>query len=325
MPYLDLKVRYHLFALFMLCLLVLSGFVGCMPSHWPQSSQTLAPGDYERRLMDQGRNRSYLLHIPPKQGNEPLPVVVNFHGGGGNAWQHRKWTRMNAHADRNAYVVIYPNGTGRVPDKLLVWNAGHCCGYATLHGIDDVGFTFAAIEEASTLTSIDLSRIYLTGLSNGAMMVYRIAAEYPERIAAIAPIAGTMLVDAIQGRAPMPILHIHSLNDPRVPYEGRPGAHFRFPRVERTIDQWLRYNDCPVQADARRSMMRQSVRLGHHAKRLVYGPCRDGVEVRFWQLEGPGHVWPGGLPDYFPRLLGASTDVLNANELMWQFFSQYHR
>ena len=72
-----------------------------------------------------------------------MPVVLNFHGGGGNAAAHRDYVRMDPLADREGFIVVYPNGTGRLEEKLLTWNAGLCCGYAANEKVDDVGFVRA--------------------------------------------------------------------------------------------------------------------------------------------------------------------------------------
>ena len=63
----------------------------------------------------------------------------------------------------------------------------------------------------------------------------------------------------------------------------------------------------------------------HSAIRRVYRPCRDGAEVVLWQLSGPGHVWPGGVRDYNPQLLGTGSAVIDANAEMWKFFSRFRR
>src|SRR5205085_12472741 len=126
--------------------------------------------------------RSYVVHVPVAQG--ALPVVINLHGGGSNAESQQRYSGMDAVADREHFIVVYPNGTGR--GRFLVWNAGTCCGRAPMQHIDDVGFIRAVIGDLANRTPIDRHRIYATGLSNGSMMTYRLAAEAPDLVAAIA-------------------------------------------------------------------------------------------------------------------------------------------
>lgn len=44
-------------------------------------------------------------------------------------------------ADREGFVVVYPDGTGRGP--FLTWNAGTCCVGSVVRRVDDVGFALA--------------------------------------------------------------------------------------------------------------------------------------------------------------------------------------
>jgi polyhydroxybutyrate depolymerase len=291
-------------------------------------AQALEPGDHAFTLMHGGRERSYLLHLPPQaRAGRPLPAVLNFHGGGGNAKAHRDYVRMDALADREGFLVVYPNGSGGLRDTLLTWNAGSCCGFAALGHVDDVGFAGALLDDLARRTPLDVARVYATGLSNGAMMAYRLAAQLPERIAAVAPVAGAMVTREIyRGRA-VPVMHIHSSDDPRALYDGGLGPPFPMtrtrvlhPPVEEGIARWVRSDAC-----AAKPRLDPPIKdgKGHAATRIAYAPCRDGAEVVLWKLSGAGHVWPGGKPDYLPLLLGASTGVIDANAEMWRFFSRF--
>lgn len=148
----------------------------------------LAPGDHRVSLQHGGRSRSYIVHVPPAaRGGRPLPVVLNFHGGGGNAENQQKYSRMDPLADREGFLVVYPDGTGRRTDRLLTWNAGTCCAYSVLNRVDDVGFTLALLRDLDSRQAIEGGRVYATGLSNGAMMAWRLAVGASDRVAAIAP------------------------------------------------------------------------------------------------------------------------------------------
>jgi polyhydroxybutyrate depolymerase len=303
-----------------LALLILVGMV---------RAESLAPGDHRFSLAAGGRERSYLVHVPSAAPAAPA-VILNFHGGGGEAESHQKYVRMDALADREGFIAVYPFGTGRLKEKLLTWNAGSCCGSAARDKVDDVGFVRALLNDLAARTSYDRARVYATGLSNGAMMAYRLAAELPDRIAAIAPVAGGMVVQRFAPRRPIPIMHIHSVDDPRALYQGGLGPPFPFttsrvmhPAVEATISQWVEADGC---SKTPREIERREWRTGsavHTAARFVFSGCRDGVEVVLWKLTGAGHVWPGGTRDYLTRWLGPSTMVIDANEQMWHFFTRF--
>src|SRR5690242_15001787 len=125
-----------------------------------------------------GRTRSYLIHLPLNyQSNERLPMVLVLHGGGGNDKSNVEMTGFSDKADKEHFIVVYPNGTGRFENFLLTWNAGNCCGYALDNNIDDTGFLRTVIERMEKDFNIDANRIYATGISNGGMMSYRLGCE----------------------------------------------------------------------------------------------------------------------------------------------------
>lgn len=293
----------------------------------------LAPGDHRIALEHGGRQRSYIVHVPPAaRDGRPLPVILNFHGGGGNAEGQQKYARMDALADAAGFIAVYPNGTGRMSDRLLTWNAGTCCAYSVINRVDDVGFTVALLDDLEARQPVDRRRVYATGLSNGAMMAWRLAVEASDRIAAIAPVAGAKVLKAGRPARPVPVMHFHSVDDPRALYGGGLGPPFPMTSskvfhsaVEPTIREWAAIIGCPPEERVTAELAGQagSKEAGHTATRYVWAPCRDGAEVVLWKFTGTGHVWPGGLQDNLVRLLGPSTALVDANLEMWRFFQRF--
>jgi polyhydroxybutyrate depolymerase len=296
---------------------------------------SLAPGDHEFTLTHGALQRSYLVHVPPRtRDGRPSPVVINFHGGGGNAQVQKTYTRMDAAADRDGYVAVYPNGTGGIGGRLLTWNAGSCCGPAAANQADDVGFSLAVLDDLVKRTPVDRAHVYATGLSNGSMMAYRLAAEAPDRVAAVAGVAGAMTLPGFAPALPVPVMHIHSVDDGRALYDGGLGPAFPFTNtrvlhqpVETMLGQWRVLNACPSQAQVSGPIKGAAGAkdAAHTATRYDYAPCRGGSEVVLWKLTGAGHVWPGGVQGYLPLLLGAGTTVIDANAEMWRFFRRFSR
>ena len=321
-------------------LLALVLALGCTPS--PASQDDVdpppprrAPGNHEMSLRVGDRSRRYIVHVPP-QGSEgrALAVVLSFHGGGGTGRGMRDYARSDGLADREGFLVVYPDGTGRWGRRLLTWNAGTCCGYAHDNHVDDVAFVRALLDHLARRTPVDARRIYATGLSNGAMMAYRLAAEAGDRIAAIAPVAGGLVVDSIRSPRPVPILHIHSVDDPRALYGGGLGPPFPFtnarvmhPKVDSVIARWVAFDRCPppaIPAVGETLHGRPgSATAAHTATPYSYGPCADGSEVVLWKLTGAGHVWPGGNVQPWQEYVGPATDVIDANAEMWRFFQRF--
>jgi polyhydroxybutyrate depolymerase len=282
----------------------------------------LAVGDHRRELRHGGRVRSLLVHVPPAARNgRPLPVLLSFHGGLGNAEQHRRGTGIEALADREGFVVVYPDGTGR--GGMFTWNAGTCCGASETEDVDDVGFTLALLDDLGRRLPLDRRRIYATGFSNGGMMAHRLAAEAATRIAAIAPVAGGLVLQRFAPARPVPVLHIHSVDDPRALYHGGfgpplpNGYRVRHPEVEGVMARWAAADGCdatPVAAAQR------SAPNGDTATRLAWTGCAPRVEVGLWRLTGAGHVWPGA-----PAWRGEGSEVIDANAEIWRFVSRFRR
>src|SRR5574337_838800 len=98
----------------------------------PTASPGLPAGATTRRLTHDGRERSYIVYVPASlDWSKPVPLVFVFHGGTGNAESILHMSGFNKVADQNGFLVVYPNGTGRLSsDLLLTWNGGTCCGFA---------------------------------------------------------------------------------------------------------------------------------------------------------------------------------------------------
>jgi polyhydroxybutyrate depolymerase len=301
--------------------------------HPADASATAAPGDHKFSLDVGALRRNYLVHVPPQAAaGRPLPVVLNFHGGGGNAENEKWYSRMDAASDRDGYLAVYPNGTGGIGGRFLTWNAGTCCGPAAANGVDDVGFVAALLEDLARRVPYDRSRVYATGLSNGSMMAYRVAAELSDRIAAVAGVAGAMTLPHFAPRLPVPVMHIHSVDDQRAFYGGGLGPAFPLTHtrvlhqsVDSMIEKWRTHDGCSAEPRVDATLHGHGADAAHTATRYQYGPCRAGSEVVLWKLTGAGHVWPGGRHDYLPLLLGPGTAVIDANREMWKFFSRFRR
>jgi polyhydroxybutyrate depolymerase len=292
-------------------------------------------GDFDLSLQQGSRSRSLLVHLPPRFAERgALPVLLAFHGGGGSAQGFQKYAGLDAVADREGFVVVYPDGSGRLGRRLLTWNAGLCCGPAREQRVDDVGFALRLLADLARDLALDRTRVYATGHSNGAMMAYRLAAEAAERIAAIAPVAGAMQLEGFAPSRPVPVLHLHSVDDPRALYAGGLGPPFPFSRVrvehvavEAALERWRALAGCaaePRVVTTRRAPPERPD-AGHTATLLSFAPCASGAEVRLWKLTGAGHGWPGAAPVLGRRLMGPPTRVIDAAEEVWRFVRAYTR
>ena len=285
-----------------------------------RSRSALQPsqGDSTRTLTFDNIERSYILHIPSSyDGSHAMPLVLSFHGGGGNAENEMRVSNFIPLADEKGFIVAYPNGTGRLGDKVLTWNGGTCCGYATTNQVDDVGFVRALIADLQTVAMIDMKRIYATGLSNGGIMSYRLACDASDLIAAIGPVSGTQNYIRCQPESPVSVIHFHGTEDGHVPYNGGAGpdsiAGVPFVSVKDSIDFWLNFNQCPASPQTE-----SFADIKHDA----YTNCKDGTAVELYTIVGGKHAWPGSDGSAWPGG-NEPTQTISATKLMWEFFAAH--
>ncbi len=283
-----------------------------------------AAGDtgHRQTLTHDGLVRSYLVRVPPSAKNRPekLPLVLVLHGGGGHAANGEAMSGFTALAAKEKFIVVYPEGSGRMQDRLLTWNAGHCCGYAMQNRVDDVGFINALLDRLIRAYPVDPQRIYVIGISNGGMMAHRLGSELSQRIAAIAPVVAALFGDEKQPALPVSALMINGMLDRSVPYQGGPPGG-RFPDawdgtpVKPAIAQaefWGRINRCS-----------QPVREERGAVLHWRYSCPAGQAVELYLLQDTGHTWPGGRGGR--RGADDPGSTLDATAVIWEFFRKRRR
>jgi polyhydroxybutyrate depolymerase len=280
----------------------------------------LHPGE-NRSLIVGGLKRSYVVHQPKHHADKgPMPVVLALHGATMNGPMMAWFTDLNRKADEAGFIAVYPDGTGK--RSSFFWNGGRCCGSAVKENVDDVAFIRALLDDLTREYAVDARRVYATGMSNGGIMVYRLAAELSDRIAAVAPVAGSMATEIGDLKRPVSVLHFHGTKDEFVPFEGGKGPKSitgtHFLSIEQSVAAWVRANGCHEEpkvdllSEAGDEMT---------VTRKTYGPGREGAEVALVVIEGGGHTWPGKKSP--TRILGKSATNVSANDLMWEFFQKH--
>jgi polyhydroxybutyrate depolymerase len=271
-------------------------------------------GDRQGEIKVDNLRRNFLLHIPPLyESRQPTPLILAFHGRLGTGKKMEKLTHLSDLADKQGFIVVYPNGVGRS------WNAGHGTGKAEAKGVDDVNFTVRLIDSLSQTLNIDWKRIYATGFSNGATFVHRLACELSEKIAAIAAVAGTIAPQVGRNCHParsVAALHIHGTADPIVPWEGgRTGGGGFVESVAATIAGWVERNACAPEPE--------ETDLGGGVSRASYSSGRQGTMVMLYRVQEGGHTWPGGY-QYLPKkVVGETNRSWDASQAIWDFFVQH--
>lgn len=251
----------------------------------------------------------------------PMPVVLILHGATMTGPLMAAFTDLDAKADEAGFLAVYPNGTGSA--ATYFWNAGKCCGPPAQDDVDDVTFIRVLLDHLATTHQVDPKRIFVTGLSNGAMMAYRLASELSDRIAAVACVGGTMATDTCQPTRPVPVLHIHGTDDMFVPFAGGKGSRsvtgVLYHSAEYSIRAWTRANGCADEPTV--EVLPDHANDGTHVILKTYSGDSKKSEVVLVVIEGGGHTWPGR--DLGTKALGKSTKNLSANDAIWEFFKRH--
>jgi len=287
------------------------------------------PGTHTRSLRVGDRERKYRVYIPKSyDGRKATPVVLVFHGGGGDPDGMMKLCGMNFKAEQAGFMAVYPFGTGRFGDRLLSFNGGECCGYALENNVDDVGFVRALLNDLATVASVDADRVFATGLSNGGIMSHYLASELSDRIASIASVGGPLMLEQPRNSRAVPVMQFHGTKDEFAPFEGGFGKGFlgrngitKFRSVEHTMQSWARANGCDTESEA--VTLPDRAADGMQVSRKTWTGGRAGSEVVLIEIQGGGHTWPGQRPVI--ERLGESTMDISANDLMWEFFQRHPR
>ncbi len=280
----------------------------------------------KKSLFYNGVKRTYELHLPNgHDGKKPLPLVIVLHGGGAPVGSAERMSRMSPKADKEGFIVVYPNGTGPFPEKFLTWDAWNCCGPAVKSQVDDVGFIRTLIEKLEKEYAIDPKRIYATGLSNGAMMTYRLGCELSDKIAAIAPVAGALNNDNPHPTDPVSVIIFHGTADEHVLYNGGipkkswersidPTRIRTDKPVSYAISFWVKHNQC--------SGVPKKEEAGHIIHE-TYSGGKNGTAVELYTIVGQGHAWPGGRDGLYYANVNPPTQEISATDIMWDFFARH--
>ena len=287
------------------------------------------PALKEKQFLDDS-DRWFLLTTPDDLDQDtPLPLVLDFHGLAEGADVHSMMTLLPEFGRENGFLVVSPHGTGE-PVRWAV--------EPDLEANEDLQYTQDLLDQVEAEQCVDLSRVYATGLSNGAFMSSVLACTMPDRFAAVAPVAGLIRPEGCDPSRPVPVLAFHGTADPILLFNGGVGSRLgnvlpgdgdtstveEPPLAEADLDgpgypaaaqEWATGNGCtgePEDSDLSDSVIERT-----------WDCPPDGV-VDFLIIEGGGHTWPGSeFSNKLADIMGPTDMDTNANELIWQFFQRF--
>ena len=281
-----------------------------------------AAGTFRDETIDtvDGRTRQYILYVPPAygDGSQRLPLVVNLHGFALTDDLYFDYTGLHTKADEAGFVMLTPEGASTETVEQHHWNTFG----PTATEPDDTAFLRALLDHAESSLCVDSDRVYFAGYSNGARMAVEVACQLPDRVAAIALVAGVAR-PACHG-APMPLIAFHGTDDGLIPIEGgASGSHV----VDDIIPAWSEHNGCVAASDERPLTGTTGVRV------LRNSACRDDADVDLYVVfdadpdmageQGGGHTWPDATWGEPTDVGNTKTREINANDLIWDFFAAH--
>jgi polyhydroxybutyrate depolymerase len=292
--------------------------VGPRPSAGCARHTAVAHGITDHTLGSGGVERAYQVDVPDSyDGTRPYAVLLGLHA---LTVDYKFIPSMVGFDQGDRYHFIGVNPSGRLDDGTPFWNA------APARDNYDVAFIADLLDELAATFCIDTTRVYSTGMSNGAQMSSLLGCRLSDRIAGIAPVAGEEYLEPCRGR-PVPIIAFHGTADPILPYKGgglnattiaddhfykgHPPAGLPAPlRIDDSMARWARHNGCdpePVET-----------RVAPHVLRRAWSHCRAATVL--YVIEGGGHAWPGKPFPQFEKTFGAGTKEVDATALMFRFF-----
>jgi polyhydroxybutyrate depolymerase len=295
-------------------------------------SEELPPEHSRVSVTTKQGERQYVIHIPKSCENKtPSPMVIMLHGFGGTALSAAKETGWSLKADREAFVIVYPEASRPDPAKPQSfrlnpqsWNDGSGRFHAGEKNIDDVAFIDTMIDEILNAHPIDPQRIYVTGFSNGASMTFRLGAELSNRFAAIAPVSGTCWIESPKPSSGLSICYVTGTSDslnpidggyPKLTLGGKDQGGKSKPPVQLFLDRWVAALKC-----SREPIVDETA---NGVRRRLYQCESREPEIVYVSVDGLGHHWPGGASQVSSLLVGKPSDKLKATDEIWDFFKSH--
>ena len=306
--------------------IVCSSLSCCVVASMWNNRRVSLEGFERMALTHDGIERTAYLYVPTTYDDaKATPLVLALHGGGGTAEGMIRLTQgLDGIAERESFIVAFPAGI----DKH--WNDGR---EVNRKGdTDDVGFLSALIDHISEAYAIDPKRVYATGISNGGFMSLRLACQLSDKIAAAAPVTAALSEDlyvTCSPSQPVSILVINGTDDPLVPWEGGtigfsregPGRGQALSTPD-TIAFWVEQNQCATEPDVTLAEDTDP-EDGTRVRWEVHDQCDGSTEVVLCAIEGGGHTWPQGW-QYLPEgVIGATSQDVEGNEIVWRFFREH--
>ena len=310
----------------------------------------------QEKITVDDKERTFIVHLPKGyEAKQHYALVILLHTRDQDAFDMEQLTRFDELADRDSVIAVYPNSTGRgwnleIPQGEPApgnmgrrggrhggWGGG---GYPGGGGgypgrsrrsgqsggsesratpADDNAFIGQMLEQLSSEYSVDSSRVYAAGLSDGGFMAFRLGCTMSGRFAAIAAVGAAMPKSmTCLPSHPLSVLMMNGTSDPIVHYNGGHVGRYSVLSAEDSAKYWAKLAGC--QSKPQKQKLSPRERGGMKTEVDTYDDCQKGAQVALYGIEGGGNTWPGGEQYLVEKVIGKTSNDINANEVIWSFF-----
>jgi polyhydroxybutyrate depolymerase len=338
------------------CRYLIAAFVGVLAFSASVSAQ-----ETQEKIQVNDVTRSFVLHLPAGyNADHHYPVVILFHGSNQDADDLERITHFNQLADKDGIITIYPTAQGhwnfgvhaetpsQSPQRYgrrrgFGYPGGGGGGYPGGGGgypggggqnpeetrthtepADDVAFVGEILDQVALKYSLDVHRVYATGLGDGGFMAERLGCAMADRVAAVGAVGASFpkTMTCLPSR-PISVLLIDGTADPLVPYNGGTYKERHFPvlSAEKSAEAWAKFDRCgekPAQ-----DKIPPLDKGGKETKTFAFNGCQGDVQVDLYAVKDGGNTWPGGEVFTTESEVGKTSAALNANDALWNFFSKF--
>jgi len=226
-----------------------------------------------------------------------------LHGapGTGKTFEHE--TDLDPVADRDGFLVAYPDGSDIGSPRGFGWFP-ECCNARAKTPVDRI-FISDLIDMLVAQQGADPSHVVVGGASVGGITTYDVACKLADKLIGVVAVSTTMVetpsfvphaatgVECVPAR-PLSILAVHGTKDGNIPYDGKvrcteppgctpePGAQGYFPGAPDVHAWWERLDGCQGADIVQR---RGSATISRAPQ------CSSGVTVVLATVDGGQHSW----------------------------------
>jgi poly(hydroxyalkanoate) depolymerase family esterase len=286
----------------------------------PQAGGQFVDGTYSNTA----GTRAYKLYIPSGYTGQAVPLVVMLHGCTQRPVDFAADTHMNVLAEGETFLVAYPE---QAPSA----NGSKCWNWFQESDQQRDGGEPSLIagitRQIMSQYQVDVSRVYVAGMSAGGAMAVIMAAMYPDLYAAVGVHSGLAygaahdLPSAFAAMQQGTVYHARPLQEiiPLITFHGDGDTTVAPVNADCLLDQWLQAASAGLGSVPGMKVERGQVANGHAYTRCIYHDVSGRALMEQWTVHQAGHGWSGG------SLSGSYTDPQgpNASTEMVRFFTEH--